>query len=313
MKISFVTTVFNEEKTIKKLIDSLFIQTKLPDEIIIVDGGSTDGTVESIKHHISNIENVKLKVMTKKGNRSVGRNFAIEQASGDIIAVSDAGCILNKNWLKNIVKPFENNNIDVVSGYYKPKTDSIFEKCLAAYTCVMLDKVDPENFLPSSRSVAFRKETWEKVGGYPEELDTCEDLVFDKKLKSAGFKFVFAKDAIVYWPQKKNIVQAFMQFFSYAMGDGQALYIRPQVPFLFARYIVGSALLLIFLKTGSFTILYSLFFFLFFYLVWAICKNYKYVKHAKALIYLPLLQFTSDIAVISGFLVGLIAKRRYGL
>ena len=50
MKISFVTTVFNEEKTINKLLDSIKKQTVYPDEVIIVDGGSTDNTLSVISN-----------------------------------------------------------------------------------------------------------------------------------------------------------------------------------------------------------------------------------------------------------------------
>ena len=49
MKISFITTVFNEEKTIRAFFDSLFSQSKLPDEIVIVDGGSNDNTIAILK------------------------------------------------------------------------------------------------------------------------------------------------------------------------------------------------------------------------------------------------------------------------
>src|SRR3972149_1217971 len=230
MRISLITTVLNEESSIENFLDSVTRQSKLPDELIIVDGGSTDNTVRYIRRYTVNLKRIKFRLIVKKGNRSVGRNIAIEKSTGDLIAVTDVGCALDKNWLVNLVSPFKGKSIDVVAGYYKPETHSIFEKCLATYTCVMPDKVDPQNFLPSSRSIAFRKKAWTKVGGYPKEIDTCEDLVFDKKLKKAGFKFHFAKNAIVYWPQRKNIFQAAKQFLDYATGDGQAFYIRPQTP-----------------------------------------------------------------------------------
>ena len=52
--------------------------------------------------------------------------------------------------------------------------------------CPTRDEVDPATFLPSSRSVAFRKAAWAAVGGYPEWLDYCEDLVFDLSLRERG-------------------------------------------------------------------------------------------------------------------------------
>jgi glycosyltransferase involved in cell wall biosynthesis len=162
MKVSLITTVLNEEKSIKSFLASVQGQARLPDEFIIVDGGSTDLTIERIKTHELKIKNLIL--IRKKGNRSTGRNEAIRHSTGSIIAVSDAGCILEKNWLKNIIKPLGNKDIDIASGFYRPIADSIFGKSLSAYTCVMPDKIDRKNFLPSSRSVDFRKEAWKKVG-----------------------------------------------------------------------------------------------------------------------------------------------------
>lgn len=313
MKISFVTTVYNEEKTIHIFLDSLFSQTQLPDEIVIVDAQSDDRTVEEIMQYKSRFKNkkknIRFSLFLKKGNRSVGRNEAIRQATGDIIICSDAGCILDKNWVKKITEPFNNNKIDVVAGFYHPVTKNIFEKCLATYTSLMLDKVDAKTFLPSSRSVAFRKSVWGEIKGYPENLDTCEDLVFARNLKRRGFRFFFAKDAIVYWPQRHNLKEAFFQFYSYAKGDGQAWYIRLQTPFLFLRYLAGILLVVVYLAIKSIVLLNFLFLILFMYILWTIKKNYRYVRNWQAFYYLPILQFTSDFAVMSGFVVGLLTRR----
>ena len=301
MKTSLICTVLNEETTISKFLQSVSKQSKLPDEIIITDGGSSDKTLAQI----SSFKSLKkVKVISKKGNRSVGRNEAIKKATGEIILVSDAGCVLDKNWVKEITNSLVDKKVDVAGGYYKPVANNIFEKCLGAYTSVMPDKIDRENFLPSSRSVAFRKSAWKKVKGYPEELDTCEDLVFDKKLKEARFKFVFASKAVVYWPQRHNLIQAFWQFFTYARGDGLAKYFRSQTPYLFLRYIFAAYLV------ALIPIMRSVYYDLtvlaigLFYVIWSVKKNYKYVKDVKAFFYLPLLQFSSDLAVISGITTG---------
>lgn len=303
MKVSFITTVLNEEKTVSKFLDSLFTQSKLPDEVVIVDGGSSDLTVAKMKN-----KNSKFKILAKPGNRAVGRNEAIRKATGDIIVCSDAGCILDKSWLKNIAEPFKESKIDVVAGYYKPIAKNVFQKCLATYTCVMPDRLDPENFLPSSRSIAFKKSAWQKAGGYPEHLDTCEDLVFARKLRDAGYKFKTRLDAIVYWPQRKNLKEAALQFYRYAEGDGKARYVRPQTPLLFLRYLIGAGLLLIFFLSKSSFILYLISVILFLYLLWAVGKNFKHVGNWQAVFILPILQFTADFSVMAGFLKGLLKK-----
>lgn len=304
MKISFITTVYNEKNSIKSFLESLRKQTITIDEIIIVDAASKDGTRNIIKNYTKLLP---IKLFIKKGNRSIGRNFAIQKAKNNIIAVSDAGCILDKNWLKRITNPLENDKIDVVAGFYNPVVNNIFEKSLASYTCYPEEKVD-KDFLPSSRSIAFKKTSWEKVNGYPEELDTCEDLVFAKNMKKKGVKFKVVKSAIVYWPQRANIFEAAAQFFAYAKGDGKALYIRPQTPLLFIRYIIGIVILLLIMITDNFFLIFIPFVLFSFYILWSILKNFDYVNHVSALIYLPVLQIVSDIMVMAGFSLGFLSR-----
>lgn len=302
-KVTLITTVKNEEGSIEKFLKSIKGQVRKPDEVIIVDGGSADNTIEMLKNYELNIKN--LRIIRRRGNRSVGRNTAIKAAANNIIAVTDAGCVLDAHWLERLVKPFEDKDIDVVAGFYKPLIYSTFERCLSTYTCTMADKLDSANFLPSSRSVAFRKRAWEKVKGYPQNLGTCEDLVFDKKLKQAGFRFVTQEKAFVWWPQRKNIFQAAKQFYTYAVGDGKAHYFRPTTSFLFARYFLGVAVLAYSLLAKNYFLLAILFVLFILYFLWAIWKNYSYIRKPSALFYLPALQLVSDVAVISGTIVGL--------
>lgn len=310
-QVAFISTVHNESNTIQKFISSFFEQTVLPGQIIIADAYSNDGTFEKIqeskKIYLKKFPLVRFSVIQKKGNRSVGRNVAIKKATAKIIAVSDAGCIFDKYWFERITKPFDNKSVDVVAGFYKPISKDVFEKCLSTYTCVMPDRVT-NDFLPSSRSVAFRKKAWKNVDGYPEELDTCEDLVFARKLKRKGLNFVIVKKAIVFWPQRKNIYQAAKQFYSYALGDGKAHYFRPQTPLLIFRYLLGIVLLIIIFRYRSISVICLIAGGLVLYIIWSIIKNYRYVRKPSAILFLPLLQFVSDISVILGMTIGLLTN-----
>ncbi len=314
MKISFITTVFNEEKTVSALLDSLAEQSRMPDEVIIVDAMSTDNTVESIKYYVSSIKGkerfkkITFKIIEKRGNRAVGRNEAIKKATGNIIVCSDAGCVLDKDWVKNITAPFSDPTTDVVAGYYAGKAETVFKKCLVPYVLVMPDRVDPKNFLPATRSMAFRKSVWEKVGGFPEEYSHNEDYVFAKKLKNIGAHFVFAKDAIVYWKPRKNLQQAFVMFFRFAYGDAQARILRPKVAFLFARYLLGFLLLLSYFFYRSPLILTTVYVILAAYVAWSIKKNYRYVNDWRGIFILPMLQLVSDMAVLTGTVIGFFVR-----
>ena len=308
MKVSLITTVLNEENSIKSFIDSVLSQTRLPDELVIVDGGSTDGTVSSIKYQVSSIKRIKVRIINKQGNRSVGRNTAIKSSTGDIIAVSDVGCILDNNWLKNLVLPFKDKSTDVVAGYYKGRGTTVFQKCVVPYALVMFDKVNPSSFLPATRSMAFRKSIWKKAGNFNEKLSHNEDYVFAKMLKKIDAHIFFEKSAVVYWIPRRNIAEFYTMNRRFAYGDAEAGIYRPKALFIIARYMLGILFLVFILLTRHYSLFTILYFLLFFYLLWSILKNYKYVKHPKAFLYLPLLQITSDIAVISGMTIGFLRR-----
>lgn len=302
VKISFITTVYNEESSIGFLLESLTKQSLRANEIIIVDAGSNDSTREIILQYRKKLP---IKFFTKKGNRSHGRNFAIKKAKNKIIAVSDAGCTLNNYWTEKITQPLKVSSADVVAGFYKPVANNVFEKSLASYTCVPEEKVGSD-FLPSSRSIAFTKDAWSNVGGYPENLNTCEDLIFASRLKKDGFRFVVVKDAYVMWPQRRTLVSAAYQFYQYALGDGKAAYIRPTVVLLYLRYIFGMLLLILGLISQIFIYLVLILFVL--YISWSIFKNYKYVANYKAIFYLPVLQLLSDFCVMTGTCLGFLTR-----
>lgn len=312
MKVAFITTVLNEERNILFFLKSIAVQTRQPDEIIIVDGGSTDKTLDKIKEWISKIRSLslkkKIKVYVRKGNRSVGRNGGIKRAKSDIIACSDSGCILDKNWLRNIAKPFKNEKVDVVAGYYRGLSASIFEKSLIPYVLVMPDKLNPKTFLPAGRSMAFKKSIWEKVGGFPQSLSSNEDFAFAVKLRKIGAKIAFRKNALVYWRPRQNIFEAFSMFFNYAVGDSEAGILRPKVVLIFIRYAILIWLLIYAYFFRLFFIQETIFYILLLYVIWSIWKNYRYVKDRKAFLYLPLIQITSDIAVILGTSIGFLKE-----
>lgn len=304
MKITFITTVLNEEKNILSLLKSVSSQSRRPDEVIIVDGGSKDNTLNIIYNWVSKIRSEdfreKIKILVKKGNRSFGRNEAIKRAQSEIIVSSDAGCVLDKNWIRNITKPFYKESVDAVAGYYKGLTKSVFEKSLIPYVLVMPDKINPQNFLPAGRSMAFRKSIWERVGRFSQILSHNEDFVFARKLKKSGVNIVFKKNAFVYYIPRGDLISAFLMFFKFALGDAESGILRSKVVFIFIRYIFLTWLLVYVYFFKLFFILESIFYILILYVGWSIWKNYRYVKDREAFIYLPLIQITSDIAVIFG-------------
>lgn len=309
VKASLICTVLNEQASIERLIDSVALQSVIPDELIIVDGGSRDNTSKIISKKIKQYSRkIKIKLIVKKGNRSIGRNEGIGKAANNIILLTDAGCILDKDWVKYITAPFNKSSLDVVSGYYRGKCSNSFEKSVVPYALVMEDKVNPKEFLPATRSMAFRKDVWLKIGGFDEKLSHNEDYAFANKIKENKFKIFFQKKAIAYWLPRKTIQQAFKMFFRFALGDSQANIFRDKVVYIFLRYFFAAYLLMLTVIMKSLILNLFIFACLVVYVLWSIRKNYKYVKELPGFIYLPLLQFTSDAAVLTGTSLGLVQK-----
>jgi glycosyltransferase involved in cell wall biosynthesis len=218
MRVSLIITVLNEVTSIEEFLKSVLKQIKRPAEIIFVDGGSTDGTYEILKKYAKKYRRIKV-YQVKGASVGKGRNIAIEKAKNEIIAVTDAGCILDKNWLKNLTKPFlKNKSIDVVVGIYKPYYTNDFEYFEGLIVVPKPEKIFMNPSRMSSRSIAFKKSIWKKVGCYP-DLTIGEDTQFNIKLIKCGFNFNFAKDAIVYWRMRKNWKEFAKQFYKYGVGD----------------------------------------------------------------------------------------------
>ncbi len=219
--ISLIATVLNEGDNIHRLFASIQRQTRPPDEIVIVDGGSRDDTQAIIRSYR---EQLPLRLIIAPGyNISSGRNRAIAAARFNIIAVTDAGVRLSDTWLEQISAPlFAQPALNVVGGFFRADPSTAFEIALGAASLPLENEIDPASFLPSSRSIAFRKSAAQSIGGYPEWLDYCEDLVFDLRLRQHCGPFAFEPSALVYFRPRRSLHQFFKQYHLYARGDGKA-------------------------------------------------------------------------------------------
>ncbi|MFA5383556.1 MAG: glycosyltransferase [Eubacteriales bacterium] len=304
MKVSVIVTLKNEVNNIKILLDSLLVQSREPDEIVFCDNNSSDGTAEVIKEYI--LKNAPIKLIVKEANIAKGRNIAIDNAIFDIIAVTDAGCRADRNWLRNLVQPFEEDEgTMVVGGFFKADCTSLFEKCYVSITLRDHDNINLLNWSPSSRSIAFKKEAWHKVGGYPEHLTGAgEDTLFNISLRKAGYKFKFALKALVHWKPRSNIKSFFTQYFNYSRGDGQALiywnlYLRKILAYTLGMFLLieGSkySLLWIVLVLAAFS-----------YLVFKSFKPWRKIRGWKSAILIPVLIIILDLAYNLGFTQGVL-------
>jgi glycosyltransferase involved in cell wall biosynthesis len=306
--ISVIATVLNEGDNIQRLLDSLCAQTRPPDEVIIVDGGSADNTLAIL---YSYCRKLPLRVLSFPGcSISAGRNCAIEAACGDIIAATDAGLSLSPEWLEALEAPLlADPQLQIVGGFFQPDAHSTFELAMGAAVSRLVEEIHVETFLPGSRSIAFRKLAWLSVGGYPEWLDFGEDMLFILKLRRRYKQLAFAPQAVVYFRPRSSLRAFFRQYFNYATGDGKADLWRKRHAIRYATYLMGLPALLIggllhrelwmliALAGGA-------------YLYYPYRRLYRVHPQfdgtlLKAALLLPIIRATGDIAKMIGYPVGI--------
>jgi glycosyltransferase involved in cell wall biosynthesis len=243
-RLAVVCSVLNEGEAIDALLDSLLAQTRRPDEVVLADGGSRDDTVARIRRRIE--AGAPICLIERPGtNISQARNAAIAETGAPIVAVTDCGVRLEPDWLERLVAPFgDPDPPDVVAGFFRPDPRGAFETALGATTLIAKDDVVAEKFLPSSRSVAFRRSAWAQVGGYPEWLEHSEDVLFDLRLKAHGFRFVFEPRALVHFRPRSSPRAFARQYYQYARGDGRAGLWRKRHAVRYGTYSAAPLLLL---------------------------------------------------------------------
>lgn len=237
-KVSLIFTIFNEAKSLPKLLASISAQTHLPDEVVICDAGSTDTSL-AILEDFYHTSTVPLRVIVEKGaNISRGRNVAIREAAHDIIAVTDGGCELDPRWLERILAPLT-KDIDVVYGRTASQGESTVGKTYAALYDVKTHTEELDEAELSSRTVVFRKSAWQAVGGYPEHLTLAgEDTLFFLEL-TKHTKAAYAKDAIVIWHHgAETLKKVYKVHKRNSIGSGEANMFSGQYVMLLCVYVL---------------------------------------------------------------------------
>lgn len=215
-KISLIVPVRNEAETILDLLSSIGNQTRPPDEVVIVDGGSSDDTTKLVESQIEGNGCLRL-VKTAGATPGKGRNIGIEAAAHDWIALTDAGITLDPHWLAEL--ELSSADADIVYGNYDPVIQNRFEKCATlAYVAPRRDDGTRDRFIASS---LMKREVWRAVDGFP-DLRAAEDLMFMEAVEQKGFRTARAPGARVFWQLRPDIASTWQKFASYSMHNVHA-------------------------------------------------------------------------------------------
>ena len=242
IKVSIVIPTKNNGNIIARCLDSIinpfrksvdgkcfadldYLKDKV--EIIIVDGHSTDDTVEIAKKHGCKI------VYEDIGTIGGARDLGVKESSGEFIAFTDADCVVDTNWIKNLLKHFSNEDVAAVGGPNDtPEDDTDFAKCAGTVLSFLskpgaryglnVDKV-MEIYHNPTCNVIYRKRVLEEVGGFNHNLVAEDDEELDYRIKEKGYKILFTPDAKVLHYRRPTWRKFMRMAFNYGIGRTQVI------------------------------------------------------------------------------------------
>jgi len=227
-----VVTVRDDRDELGLLLDALSAQERPPAEVVIVDGGSTDGTRQLAEGWRPDTFPVRL-IDAPGANISAGRNIGIEAARGEWVACTDAGCRPVAGWLA----AFEEgrDRADLLAGIYVVAGETDFERALAVALYPQPDEIGDRSAFVSlwqrlfgkryeaaraaTRSIAFTKDAWRAAGGFPEHVYAGEDPAFSQAVIAAGLRAELVPGAAVLWRPRPTWRANARMYVSYARGS----------------------------------------------------------------------------------------------
>jgi GT2 family glycosyltransferase len=194
-KVSLYVPCFNVERFIQPCLEALMKQTHMPDEIIIVDDGSSDRTIEIVSQH-------PVKIVRHGKNRGLGaaRNTGIRASAHGLVASLDADCVANPNWLKNLLAYLEDDRVAGVGGMLiERNTVKLPDRWRMLHMRQHWGDTRQVNppFLFGNNNL-FKKAVLEEAGLYNEKLTTnFEDVAMSHAIARLGYRLVYEPSATV--------------------------------------------------------------------------------------------------------------------
>lgn len=223
--VTVTATVLNEAEDIDALASTLAEQSLHP-EVIIVDGGSTDGTWERLQAaqakypNLVAIRDESCNLKASRGPIARGRNVGIAAARSEIIACADAGCIYDPEWLARLTEPIRNGSAEYALGgsCVDPRDQTVWDIASAPFFGLK-QRADGTTKSCTARSMAFRKELWQRVGGFPETSFLGEDTSFDLLVRKVTTPAYSERAQAIYRP-RHTMKSALSMMARYGVADG---------------------------------------------------------------------------------------------
>lgn len=237
LTIAIIIPTLNRSRYLKETLASLSLQSYLPDEVIVVDNGSTQDSNE-ILNNFKGVLNIRC-IREKERSIPKARNCGIKHTSSDILVFTDDDCILDIHWLENAIRPFSADpQIGLVGG--EILTESLSNSIIERYfvDCKM-SRVGIESttrwrrgyqpgIIPAAggftaihpfftcANMAVRRSVFESVGTFDTQLKTNEDLELCIRSTLHGWKLYFEPAAIVVHRPQRKFFSVLKKWFYYS-------------------------------------------------------------------------------------------------
>jgi glycosyltransferase involved in cell wall biosynthesis len=194
-KVSFCIPTLNNSRTLKKCLESIVQQTYKKIEIVIVDGGSTDNTLEIAKQYTT-------KIFFEPGKLGKARNLSLKESSGEIVALIDSDIILpHEKWLENAIKYFDLDlNVSTVwpKNIAPPNSPPTTKYYFAHWELIIENRIERQKCASGGGNSLFKREALLKIGGINEDMHWGEDFDWANKLMKNNFRVVYLSDPIIH-------------------------------------------------------------------------------------------------------------------
>jgi len=247
--VSIVIRTLNENRFIERLLVSIYKQDIVePFEVIVVDSGSEDKTLDIIKKYPVKI----LYIKPRDFSFGYSLNKGIKQARGKYIVFTSAHCYpVNENWLANIIRPFEDEKIGLVYGKQRGNHLNKFSE-KQIFKNMFPDKPIKRQKTPfcNNANCAIRRSIWETIP-YDEKLTGLEDLDWANKILQRGYYLYYNPEAEVIHVHTEDTQNQFRRFKREAIAL-KKIFPETNVTFINSVYLCFSNISLDYLRAMSY-------------------------------------------------------------
>ncbi|REJ82329.1 MAG: glycosyltransferase family 2 protein [Bacteroidetes bacterium] len=305
IQLSVICPVYNEKNYIEELIRSLLNSSPLEKEIILVDGGSTDGTREIITEWQSKHPEIIL-ISNPLRYVSHGFNMAYRKSSGQFIAFIGAHAVYPSDYFVHALRYLKQEECEAVGGPLKQDGKSDMGKAIAYCMSSKFGVGDTEfrtskekKYVQSVAFAVYKREVFEKIGLMDEELIRNQDDEFHYRMNEKGLKILMVPEMQSTYYVRGSIKALFSQYYQY--GYYKPLVLKKVKSGIRLRHLIPAGFVIYLLLLPFVFWYYLLFLPLAVYLSSLLIFSLRSDKHfSKALRIYPVLHFAYGLGFLKG-------------